>query len=127
MYYFWWQTTPGRLSSEGRELTLYDEFGHVLEYSNGDGAIFTERYHRPEYTGRYFLTIRATDATGLGGYSFWAQPYKEFPQYRDVRCSGEPVGIKPGRARSRQRHRLRRSESHAQLHCGRHVLRARLQ
>jgi hypothetical protein len=57
------------LSSQGRVIELYNEYGQLLESSTA-GRVGTNRFGalgtRPEITGRYFVAIRATDEIGLG-------------------------------------------------------------
>jgi hypothetical protein len=83
-YEFRLESTAGAIATQNRLLTLYNEFGQPLE-SSTSGRIATDRHHtRPETTSRYFVTVQATNETGLGAYLLVARIDREFPNYRDI-------------------------------------------
>jgi hypothetical protein len=83
-YEFALASTSGGLSSQNRVITLYNEFGQEIERS-AVGSMTTNRHaHRVEQTSKYFITVQATQETGLGAYQLQARITGEFPQYRNI-------------------------------------------
>ncbi len=83
-YEFRLEATSGGLTTQNRVVTLYNEFGQPLEYDTV-GRVATDNQHvRPETTSRYFVTVQATNETGLGPYVLVARIDREFPIYRDI-------------------------------------------
>jgi autotransporter-associated beta strand protein len=83
--------TPGPddvQSTQNRVLTLYNEYGQILEFSTngllGTTAPNFGEYLRPEWIGRHFIAIQATSASGLGGYAISVRVTDTFTAHRDV-------------------------------------------
>ncbi len=61
---------PGQsLASDGRRISIYNDYGQWLESSYGDATAANYFFARPEVTGRHFIVIEALTDNGLGGYS----------------------------------------------------------
>lgn len=66
------------VGAPNRMIKAFDEFGHLLAYSDKDGQLFGFRSGQ-----RMYVTIQATTASGFGAYSL-AGSISEFPTQRDV-------------------------------------------
>ena len=61
---------PGKsLASDGRRISLYNEYGQWLESSYADATAANYFFARPEVTGRHYIVVEAQTGNGLGGYS----------------------------------------------------------
>ena len=61
---------PGKsLASDGRRISLYNEYGQWLESSYADATSANYFFARPEVTGRHYIVVEALTDNGLGGYS----------------------------------------------------------
>lgn len=66
------------VGAPNRMIKAFDEFGHLLAYSDKDGQLLGYRSGQ-----RMFVTIQATNAAGFGAYSL-SGSVTEFPTQRDV-------------------------------------------
>ncbi len=83
-YQFYLDSPSGSMSTQNRVLSLYDEYGRVLEWSKV-GYISTNNItFRPEKTGRHYLVVEATNETGLGGFALVGDQFGSFPTQRDI-------------------------------------------
>jgi autotransporter-associated beta strand protein len=76
------------LSTQNRVLTLYNEYGQILEYST-NGVVGTREpnfgaYLRPEWIGRHYISVRANSGVGLGGYVLTGEITETSNAQRDV-------------------------------------------
>lgn len=61
---------PGKsLASDGRRISVYNEYGQWLESSYADATSANYFFARPEVTGRHYIVVEALTDNGLGGYS----------------------------------------------------------
>ena len=88
LYEFRLEGPSGNMAIQNRVISLYNEFGQLLEYStNGvlssrDASFdFNVRF---EKIGRHYVVVRATNSTGLGGYSLAGQIIGSISPQRDV-------------------------------------------
>jgi hypothetical protein len=77
-YFAWFDSPNSQVSTQGRELTLYNEFGQRLNYSNRTSGL-----NALVWTSRAYLTVRATNEVGLGAYSLEGR-VNAWPTQRDV-------------------------------------------
>jgi hypothetical protein len=84
MYIFELESTSGVLSRQGRRLTLYNELGQPLDYSNSGRVDSWGWNARTAASGKHYLVVEALDSNGLGGYELTARIDGEFPRYRDI-------------------------------------------
>jgi hypothetical protein len=86
-YTFGIDTSAGVSTRQNRALTLYNEFGQFMETSYS-GTLASNAAtgfgFRVERTGRHYLAVSSTGASGVGGYVLTAVQSGTFPTRRDV-------------------------------------------
>src|SRR5262245_8434445 len=74
------------LSTQNRSVKLFNEFGQLVRYSVNNGLAWsgTGTSAPSDLRQRYFVTVQATNETGLGSYALSGRVTQPFPTYRDV-------------------------------------------
>jgi hypothetical protein len=83
-YDFTLQSPAGGLAVQNRVMSLFNEYGQLLEYSTTGSLTSSSGTPRMEYAGRHFVTVQATSETGLGGYALQGRITQTYPTQRDV-------------------------------------------